>query len=130
MSNDEDVDEDDLIVNSVTQPDNGDVINNGDDVSYSPDTLFTGIDVFTYVASDGTLTDTATVTVTVIAETELLDTYLPLILKNLSQSAPTVPEDETGFVLPFKALTNTPIRLLSFLIPYGVISIGWIYRKK
>jgi hypothetical protein len=39
-------------------------------VIYTPDTDYAGTDVFTYTASDGELTDTATVTVTVTAELE------------------------------------------------------------
>jgi hypothetical protein len=50
----------------VTQPANGTVVNNGTDVTYTPNAGYTGIDTFTYTASDGRGgTDTAIVTVTV-----------------------------------------------------------------
>ncbi|MCK5247034.1 tandem-95 repeat protein, partial [Candidatus Bipolaricaulota bacterium] len=68
LANDSDPDGDSLIVQSVTQPNNGSVVNNGNDVIYTPDSDFNGIDTFTYVVSDGNGgTDTATVTVTVSA---------------------------------------------------------------
>ncbi|MEQ1848609.1 MAG: cadherin-like domain-containing protein, partial [Nitrospira sp.] len=44
----------------------GTVVNNGDGTfSYTPGVNFTGIDMFTYTVSDGLLSDTATVTITV-----------------------------------------------------------------
>ena len=66
LANDTDVDGDPLVVDSVTQPANGTVTNNGIDVTYTPDANFHGVDSFTYTVSDGQGgTDTATVTVTV-----------------------------------------------------------------
>ena len=66
--NDSDVDGDTLTVDSFTQPANGTVVINGTTgVTYTPTVNFNGDDVFTYVASDGILTDTATVTMTVSA---------------------------------------------------------------
>jgi len=68
LPNDSDPDSDSLTVQSVTQPDNGSVVNNGTDVTYIPDSEFSGIDVFTYTISDGNGgTDTATVTIAVAA---------------------------------------------------------------
>ena len=67
LANDSDVDGDALTVDSVTQPANGTVVNNGSDVTYTPDANFHGTDTFTYTVTDGSLTDTATVTVTVIS---------------------------------------------------------------
>ena len=67
VANDSDVDGDGLTVQSVTQPSNGSVVNNGTDVTYTPDADFNGTDTFTYTITDGALTDTATVTVTVAA---------------------------------------------------------------
>ena len=67
LANDSDVDGDGLSVDSVTQPSNGSVVNNGADVTYTPDADFNGTDSFTYTVTDGSLTDTATVTVTVAA---------------------------------------------------------------
>ena len=66
LANDTDADSDPLTVSSVTQPANGTVVNNGTDVTYTPNAGYTGIDTFTYTASDGRGgTDTAIVTVTV-----------------------------------------------------------------
>jgi len=66
LANDDDLDGDLLNVESVTQPANGTVANNGSDVSYTPDANFNGSDTFTYTVSDGNGgTDTATVMVTV-----------------------------------------------------------------
>ncbi|MFC1479571.1 Ig-like domain-containing protein [Planctomycetota bacterium] len=66
LANDTDPDGDTLSVDSVTQPANGSVANNGSNVTYTPDGDFHGTDIFTYTASDGNGgTDTATVTITV-----------------------------------------------------------------
>jgi hypothetical protein len=54
-------------ISSITQGSNGSVVDNLDGtVTYSPDSGFVGEDTFTYAISDGSLTDTATVTITVI----------------------------------------------------------------
>jgi len=68
LANDRDVDlpPDTLTVQSVTDPPNGSVANNGTDVTYTPDPDFNGTDTFSYVVSDGQGgTDVAMVTVTV-----------------------------------------------------------------
>jgi len=68
LSNDSDTDTDDLTVESVTQPENGSVVNKGNEVVYTPNLDFNGFDSFTYTISDGNGgTATATVTVTVSA---------------------------------------------------------------
>ncbi|NNC93132.1 MAG: DUF2341 domain-containing protein, partial [Acidimicrobiia bacterium] len=68
LANDSDPDLHGLTVSAVTQGTNGSVANNGTDVTYTPDPLWTGVDTFTYEASDGNGGfDTATVTVTVSA---------------------------------------------------------------
>ena len=56
-----------LAIANVSDPANGSVINNGDGtITYTPDDGFGGTtDAFTYTASDGSLSDDATVTVTV-----------------------------------------------------------------
>jgi VCBS repeat-containing protein len=56
-----------LEITAVTQPPNGStLISNGSDhIMYLPDADFFGTDTFTYTLSDGSLTDTATVNVTV-----------------------------------------------------------------
>ena len=67
LDNDSDADGDTLTVGSVTQGTHGSVVNNGGDVTYNPDSGFSGTDSFTYTVSDGHGgTDRATVTVTVI----------------------------------------------------------------
>jgi uncharacterized repeat protein (TIGR01451 family) len=65
LDNDSDVDGDSLSVALVTQPFHGAVANNDTDVTYTPGTGYSGTDSFTYVVTDGVLTDTATVIVTV-----------------------------------------------------------------
>lgn len=66
LANDSDPDGDDPIVYSATQGANGTVVNNGTDVTYTPDYEFIGTDTFTYTISDGNGGfDTATVTVNV-----------------------------------------------------------------
>lgn len=68
LDNDTDPDGDTLTVSDVTQPDNGAVTNNQNNVTYTPDDDFHGTDTFTYTAVDGRGgSDTATVTVTVVA---------------------------------------------------------------
>ena len=55
-----------LAVASVTQGTNGAVVNNGGNVTYTPATGFSGVDSFTYIATDGAdPSNSATVTVTV-----------------------------------------------------------------
>ena len=66
LSNDADIDGDELAVESTTQAENGTVTNNGDGtVTYTPSADYCGPDSFTYIVSDGALTDTATVTIDV-----------------------------------------------------------------
>jgi len=65
LDNDSDVDGDSLSVALVTQPFHGVVANNDTDVTYTPGAGYSGTDSFTYVVTDGVLTDTATVIVTV-----------------------------------------------------------------
>ena len=66
VANDVDPDGDSLTVTSVGSAANGTVSNNGDGtVTYTPNPGFAGSDSFTYVVSDGNLTDSATVNVAV-----------------------------------------------------------------
>ena len=67
LANDSDPDGDRLMVESVRQPLNGTVTNNGTDVIYTPYPGYDGIDTFTYTVSDGSGgMDTETVTVDVL----------------------------------------------------------------
>jgi len=77
LGNDSDEDGDTLALTIAVAPSNGtaQVNDNGtpndtsdDFISYTPTTGFVGADTFSYSISDGTLTDTATVTVNVSAE--------------------------------------------------------------
>jgi len=68
LRNDIDADGDTLSVDSVnTTGTNGTALNNGNNITYTPHTNFTGTDTFTYVASDGNggTSNNATVTITV-----------------------------------------------------------------
>jgi uncharacterized repeat protein (TIGR01451 family) len=66
VANDSDPDEDPLAVSAATQGAHGSVTFDGGTVTYTPDAGFIGTDTFTYTASDGSLTDTAAVTVAVV----------------------------------------------------------------
>ncbi len=65
LTNDTDGDDDPLHIAAVTQPTHGVVTNLTSEVLYTPAPDFNGEDTFTYTASDGWLTDTAQVTITV-----------------------------------------------------------------
>jgi hypothetical protein len=67
LANDADPDGDALAVTGVSDPANGaaSVTSGGASVRYTPEPNFAGTDTFTYTVSDGVLTDTAQVTVTV-----------------------------------------------------------------
>ena len=68
VDNDSDPDGDPLSVVAVTAPSNGTAMitpGSSTTVTYIPDLAFTGVDSFDYTVSDGTVTDTGTVTVNV-----------------------------------------------------------------
>jgi large repetitive protein len=65
LANDSDPEDDALTITAVTDPTNGTAVISSTQVIYTPTTDFTGTDVFSYTISDGDLTDSATVTVTV-----------------------------------------------------------------
>ncbi|MFN2579063.1 MAG: Ig-like domain-containing protein [Pyrinomonadaceae bacterium] len=68
LNNDSDVDNDLLTVSAVTQGSHGSVVNNGNNVIYSPAANYNGTDSFTYTVSDGHGgTATASVSVTINA---------------------------------------------------------------
>ncbi len=82
LANDTDPQSDPLTVTAVGTPANGSATTNGTTVAYTPTPDFEGTDVFTYTASDGSLTDTATVTVQVEGSKPMAYVYLPRIVKN------------------------------------------------
>jgi large repetitive protein len=65
LANDADPDGDALTVQSVTQPAHGSAVSDGKTITYSPEADFNGMDTFTYAASDGSISATATVTISV-----------------------------------------------------------------
>jgi DNA/RNA endonuclease G (NUC1) len=68
LNNDSDVDNDSLTISAVTQGSHGSVVNNGNNLSYSPAANFNGTDSFTYTISDGHGgTATANVSITINA---------------------------------------------------------------
>ncbi len=73
LSNDRDADGNTLSLSTVGQGENGSVTDNGNTVTYTPNTDFFGIDSFTYQASDGQAeSNVARVSVTVRQQTGLL----------------------------------------------------------
>ncbi|MBD2494445.1 Ig-like domain-containing protein [Nostoc sp. FACHB-280] len=66
LANDSDPDSNPLTINSFTNPTTGTLVRNNDNTfTYTPEIGFTGTDSFTYTVSDGNLTTTATVNLTV-----------------------------------------------------------------
>ncbi|MCL4262355.1 MAG: tandem-95 repeat protein [Anaerolineae bacterium] len=73
--NDLEIDGELLTASLSTSPSNGALIFNSDGTFiYTPTISFAGVDTFDYIASDGTLTDTATVSITVTAVPCLVET--------------------------------------------------------
>jgi len=66
LANDSDPDEDNLVIQSVEQPNHGTVSNEGDHLVYRPESGFSGVDDFSYTVADGNGgADTAHVTVVI-----------------------------------------------------------------
>ncbi|MFV8225659.1 Ig-like domain-containing protein, partial [Christiangramia aquimixticola] len=66
IANDTDLEDDSLVITAVTDPDNGTAQIIGNEIKYSPDANFHGVDTFVYTITDNDCgTDTALVTVTV-----------------------------------------------------------------
>lgn len=80
LDNDSDIDGDPLSVTSVSGAVNGTAsISGTTQIVYTPATGYTGSDAFSYIVSDGTLTATASIFVTVLPTTRYV--YLPLVLR-------------------------------------------------
>ncbi|MCL4264506.1 MAG: tandem-95 repeat protein [Anaerolineae bacterium] len=129
LHNDTDVDGDLLSITTVTQPANGQVINEGSSVIYTPAANYHGTDSFTYTASDGQgSSDTAVVTITITpvndppvavdddaTTDEDTAVTIPVLANdsdvdgdNLSVSSLTQPGHGTAVLNPDGAITYTP----------------------
>lgn len=71
----------DPVLDSVGQPGNDTAVITGSLILYTPTPDFVGTDTFTYTITDGVLTDTAVVTVTVLPVDTQTFIYLPVVLK-------------------------------------------------
>ncbi|UCC67460.1 MAG: cadherin-like domain-containing protein [Armatimonadota bacterium] len=102
LANDSDADGDSLTVTSVTDPPSGSAVINADEtVTYTPDVGYDGSDSFEYTISDGRGgTDTAAVSITVVAAPELYNFvgFLPPI---------NMPPDEMSV---FKQRSTIPVK--------------------
>jgi YD repeat-containing protein len=67
LSNDSDPESQSLSLGSITAPSNGSAVKSGNSVIYTPAANFSGSDSFTYNVSDGALTSSATVSITINA---------------------------------------------------------------
>ncbi|KYK28442.1 hypothetical protein AYK20_07210 [Thermoplasmatales archaeon SG8-52-1] len=98
LANDNDIDGDNIDINSVTQPSNGSVTFTIDYIYYTPNTNYNGPDQFTYMISDGNGgTDSATVYITVTPVNDppnAVDDYI------------SVPEDSTNYQIDAMANDN------------------------
>ena len=96
LTNDSDVDGDPLSVVSHSSASNGTVTQNADgSFTYTPNTGFSGTDSFDYAVSDGTTTNTATVSIVVAADTNVapvagIDNYTTGFNLALNVAAPGV----------------------------------------
>lgn len=98
LDNDIDPDGDSLRVESASEAEHGTVeIVGGTTVLYSPDENWHGEDRFTYVASDGALTDEATVSVTVLPVNDAPETEGTIPDQMLEEGGDAVELDLTGY---------------------------------
>jgi len=78
LGNDSDVDGDTISVQSTSTPANGSVVTNSDNtITYTPITGFSGADSFDYTITDGVLTATATVNVSVLGAAQFVGNPVP-----------------------------------------------------
>jgi len=118
--NDFDLNGDMLTLPVVGAPDNGgSAVKNGETIDYAPAANFNGTEVFSYTLSDGVLSDTATVTVTVTPVNDapsftkgsdqwLLQTAGAQTFSGWATGMSAGPADESGQVLAFNTTTDHP----------------------
>ncbi len=113
LDNDYDVDLDTLSIVSFTQASNGTVIEENNQLRYTPNNNFNGTDSFTYTISDGNETSTVTVTITVnnvndgpnaIDDTATLDEETFVLIDVLLNDGDT--DNETINITTFTQGTN------------------------
>jgi len=75
-----DADSDPLTYTIVAPPTHGALSGSGPNVTYTPDTGYSGMDSFTFIVNDGTV-DSAPATVTIQISSAGYTCYLPLIIK-------------------------------------------------
>jgi len=80
LSNDSDLNSDNLMLSIAVTPTHGTAVISGTQVTYTPNPQFYGVDSFAYSASDGVLSDTAVVTVTVTQTS--WEIYYPFTVAN------------------------------------------------
>lgn len=107
LDNDTDVDGDALVISYLTDPANGNLVQQGDSVTYSPNSGFTGTDYFAYVVCDTgnpSLCDTAYVTL--VVEGEILTIYDTTAVNTSVQVC--FPDYFGGFEIDTIIVTETP----------------------
>jgi hypothetical protein len=80
LANDIDLGGEPLTITLVSTASHGTVIRNATSLLYTPTANFTGTDYLIYTVSDGVLSDTGMITVTISERDNTI--YLPVIMKN------------------------------------------------
>ncbi len=120
LGNDTDPDNDPLAVESVTQPSNGTAVNNGTDVTYTPDPNFNGLDTFTYTAADATSSSnsaTVTVTVNAINDAPVADGQAVSVKENTTRDITLTGSDVDGDTLTYAVVDGPTNGALSGTAP-------------
>ncbi|WP_425046091.1 Ig-like domain-containing protein [Primorskyibacter sp. S87] len=122
-ANDTDPDGDSLNVISVSSAQNGSSGYSGGTVTYTPNSNFFGLDSFSYTVSDGTLTDTSTVTVVVEQDPSSLPPDFPVTIS----FDPNAPGNVPGkFDIDITSVQSTNINLVFAMDSSGSIGqAGW-----
>jgi hypothetical protein len=116
LSNDHDADSDDLTSWLVSTPADGVLMYFMSDgtFEYVPNAGFSGTDSFTYQASDGIDTDTATVTIDVSNTAPLANDSSESVLHDQVLSSEVTATDDDGDTLTFAVVTNPANGVLEF----------------